>query len=265
MGEGGAADSELMREQFSRNTLFFGEEGQAGVRGAFVIVVGLGGVGSHAAHMLARSGVERLRLIDFDNVTLSSLNRHAVAIRADVGRPKVTACAEHFRAFAPRCRVEAVAQLFKAELADELLAGAPAYVVDAIDDVPTKADLLEACARLGLRAVSCLGAGAKADPTRILIGGLSDAMRDPLAAKLRYILRYRLKRKLGDEGEWEGESEAVCFVVGGFGGEWLAKCHALTGLPAHLTSCPLRNLCRPSQVPPYFLPIRPHACIPARL
>lgn len=71
---------------------FFGEESFATrVRPAFVVVVGLGGVGSHAAHMLARSGVGRLRVIDFDQVTLSSLNRHAVATLADVGLPKVSA------------------------------------------------------------------------------------------------------------------------------------------------------------------------------
>lgn len=67
---------------------FFGDEGFAKLQGSFVVVVGLGGVGSHAANMLVRSGVGAIRLIDFDQVTLSSLNRHAVATLADVGRPK---------------------------------------------------------------------------------------------------------------------------------------------------------------------------------
>ena len=80
-----------MEEQLSRNTLFFGQRGQGQLKDAFVVVVGLGGVGSHCAHMLARSGVGRLRLVDFDQVSLSSLNRHAVATHADVGRPKVGA------------------------------------------------------------------------------------------------------------------------------------------------------------------------------
>jgi hypothetical protein len=79
-------DDVLITEQLSRNTMFYGEENQQNVANAFVIVVGLGGVGSHAAHMLARSGVGKLRLVDFDQVTLSSLNRHAVATRDDVGR-----------------------------------------------------------------------------------------------------------------------------------------------------------------------------------
>ena len=73
---------------------FFKRDGQANIERAYVCVVGVGGVGSHAAHMLARAGVARLRLIDFDQVTLSSLNRHAVATREDVGRTKVAACAD---------------------------------------------------------------------------------------------------------------------------------------------------------------------------
>jgi len=79
---------EVLNEHFQRNIQFFGEEGQLKVAGSFVVVIGLGGVGSHAAHMLLRSGVGKLRLVDFDQVSLSSLNRHVNAKRSDVGTPK---------------------------------------------------------------------------------------------------------------------------------------------------------------------------------
>eukprot|EP00039_Didymoeca_costata_P011625 m.164228 g.164228 ORF g.164228 m.164228 type:complete len:167 (-) comp15231_c0_seq12:1080-1580(-) len=82
----------LMQEQLSRNTLFYGQEAQRKVEDAYVVVVGVGGVGSHAANILARSGVKQLKLIDFDQVTLSSLNRHALALRSDVGKSKVEVC-----------------------------------------------------------------------------------------------------------------------------------------------------------------------------
>jgi len=82
-------DETLIREQLARNYAFFGEEGMAKIRGGSVVIVGCGGVGSHAALMLARSGVSKIRLIDFDYVTLSSLNRHAAAVLSDVGIPKV--------------------------------------------------------------------------------------------------------------------------------------------------------------------------------
>jgi tRNA A37 threonylcarbamoyladenosine dehydratase len=182
-------------EQFSRNRLYFGEAGQARLQGAFVVVVGLGGVGSHAAHMLARAGVGRLRLIDFDNLTLSSLNRHAVGTRDDVGRPKVDVCRDHFHDVVPTCRIEALAEMFTAEAAEALLAGHPDYVIDAIDDINTKTDLVLACNTRGLRTISALGAGAKADPTRVVIGDMTDPVNDPLAAKLRSFVRNRLCSK----------------------------------------------------------------------
>lgn len=118
-----AAERELNAEQLSRIHAFFGEKGFKDIADAFVVVVGLGGVGSHAAHMLARSGVGKLRLIDFDNVTLSSLNRHAVATRADVGTAKVAAMKKHLREIVPQCEVEDVALMFEANSADELLSG----------------------------------------------------------------------------------------------------------------------------------------------
>ena len=114
---------ELMKEQLSRIEAFFGPENFEKIKDAFVIVVGLGGVGSHAAHMLARSGVGKLRLIDFDNVTLSSLNRHAVATRADVGRSKVEATKRHLLETVPGCEIEALPVMFDADGAKTLLAG----------------------------------------------------------------------------------------------------------------------------------------------
>lgn len=89
---------EILQEQFTRNVQFFGQAGQLSVAKSFVVVIGLGGVGSHAAHLLLRSGVGRLRLVDFDQVSLSSLNRHAVATRADVGLPKSACMERHFKA-----------------------------------------------------------------------------------------------------------------------------------------------------------------------
>ena len=83
-------NDEVVKEQLTRNRQFFGARGQSQLAASLVVVVGLGGVGSHCAAALLRSGVGRLRLVDFDQVSLSSLNRHAVAERKDVGIPKAT-------------------------------------------------------------------------------------------------------------------------------------------------------------------------------
>ncbi|TMW60888.1 hypothetical protein Poli38472_000930 [Pythium oligandrum] len=184
-------EQELQHEQLSRIRTFFGEDGYVHIKDAFVIVVGVGGVGSHAAHMLARSGVGRMRLIDFDNVTLSSLNRHAVATRADVGIPKVTAMKKHLMETVPQCQIEDLPVMFDAACADELLEGNPTYVLDCIDDVKTKCALLEAVTKKNLKVITAMGAGGKSDPTRLQIGTMPDAVRDPLATKMRYFLRKR--------------------------------------------------------------------------
>ncbi|GAB9465671.1 Ubiquitin-activating enzyme [Globisporangium polare] len=183
-----AMEDALLQEQLSRIHTFFGKEGFEKIRDAFVVVVGVGGVGSHAAHMLARSGVRKLRLVDFDNVTLSSLNRHAVATRADVGTPKVTTMKKHLLEIVPQCEIEDVAMMFEEAAADELLEGSPTYVLDCIDDVTTKLALLVAASNKNLKVITATGAGAKADPTRLQIGSMKDAVRDPLATKMRYFL-----------------------------------------------------------------------------
>lgn len=180
---------ELEAELFSRNFNFFGEEGFKVIRESLVLVVGLGGVGSHAAHMLARGGVKHLRVVDFDQVTLSSLNRHAVATWSDVGTSKAEALSRHLKSIVPGIKIDVRVQMFTAEVADEILSGSPSYVLDCIDDVGTKCQLLEACARKGLPVMSSMGAAQKVDPTRIRMGTLCDAVRDPLACKIRWRMK----------------------------------------------------------------------------
>jgi FlaA1/EpsC-like NDP-sugar epimerase len=120
-----AFTEQLIEEQLSKNTAFLGEEGTRKVRKSFVIVVGAGGVGSWAALMLMRSGVERIRIIDFDQVTLSSLNRHAVATLEDVGTPKVRCIKKHFQQIAPFVEVDDCIELLNADNVGDLLGGKP--------------------------------------------------------------------------------------------------------------------------------------------
>lgn len=180
---------ELLAEQFTRNTQFFGTEGQRQVADAFVIVVGLGGVGSHCAHMLLRSGVSRLRLVDFDQVSLSSLNRHAVATREDVGITKVDCLKTHFGRIYPEASLDCRTTMYEKSVEEELLGGAPDFVIDCIDNIDTKVDLLAACVRRSIPVLACGGAGAKCDPTRVRIVDLAESVVDPLARAVRHRLR----------------------------------------------------------------------------
>jgi len=166
-----------------------GEAGLARLRQACVAVVGLGGVGGHAAVALARSGVGRLRLIDCDKVTWSSLNRSAWAVAADVGRAKATSLREWIEALGAGTRIEAVEAFFHQDTADELLAGPPDFVLDAIDSLTPKVALLRACVERGIPVAGSMGASARTDPTQLRVGDIADTEVCPLARAVRTRLR----------------------------------------------------------------------------
>ncbi|CDK26914.1 unnamed protein product [Kuraishia capsulata CBS 1993] len=183
---------ELIREQLARNYVFLSEEGMEKVRQQFVVVVGAGGVGSNCVTALVRSGVSKIRIIDFDQVTLSSLNRHAVARVGDVGVSKVECLKSHLLEIAPWVEVEAINELWTIEQAERLLVeGNPTYIVDCIDNIDTKVDLLAFCHDRKLRVISSMGAACKSDPSRINIGDISTTDEDSLARSVRRRLKKR--------------------------------------------------------------------------
>lgn len=187
---------DIVSEHLTRNIQFFGLDSQQKVTTSYVVVIGLGGVGSHAASMLLRSGVGRLLLVDFDQVSLSSLNRHAVATREDVGTSKAQCLKKHFSSIFPESHVTAKVLLYDASSEEEILSGNPDFVLDCIDNIDTKVSLLAACVRRGVRVLSATGAGARADPTRIRVADLRESTNDPLSRAVRH----RLRRDHGIEG-----------------------------------------------------------------
>lgn len=206
---------EIRSEMLSRNSLYFsssnsGNGGMDRITNASILIVGLGGVGSHTAHMLARAGVKYLRLVDFDQVTLSSLNRHAVATLQDVGLSKATVLCNHLRQICPdteRLILDPVVKMYTGDKEkDGSMLDPPAgvkewdVIIDAIDDVPTKANLIAHCAKRNIRVISCMGAGGKADPTRVHISDLRSASRDPLATAVRQKLRLLGKKEAKQAG-----------------------------------------------------------------
>lgn len=185
---------ELILEQLARNYAFLSPEGMSKVRDQRIVVVGAGGVGSWVATMLARSGVGALRIVDFDQVSLSSLNRHAVATISDVGSPKVECLKTHLKQIAPWIHVEGRNQLWNLKSAEALIFGGdfrPTYVVDCIDNIDTKVDLLAFCHEKGLKVISSGGAACKSDPSRINISDISKTEEDPLSRSVRVRLKKR--------------------------------------------------------------------------
>ena len=167
------------------------EDGVRHLRSKHVVICGMGGVGSWAAEALARSAIGRLTLIDFDDVSITTLNRQLPGLDATVGRPKVDVVGERLRAIDPSLVIEAKKTKLEPHNFAEVISGAPDFLVDAIDQLGNKCALLAWCAQSGIPVVSSMGAGGRLDPTKIRTSDLALTDLDPLARMVRVYLRTR--------------------------------------------------------------------------
>ncbi|HEX2972472.1 MAG TPA: tRNA threonylcarbamoyladenosine dehydratase [Tepidisphaeraceae bacterium] len=177
--------------RFARIERMIGSAGLRRLMGAHVVVVGLGAVGSYATEGLARAGVGHLRLVDFDEIRLSNINRQLYALDSTVGRRKVEVAKERVKQINPACEVEALGCFVHAETMETVLAGRVDLIIDAIDSLSPKVELLAAVRKRQLPIVSSMGAALRTDPTSVRVGPLSEVHHCPLAAKIRKRLRKR--------------------------------------------------------------------------
>ena len=167
----------------------YGRDALPRLAAAHVCVVGIGGVGSWAAEALARSGVGTLTLIDLDDVCVTNTNRQVHALAGNYERPKVQAMAERIAAINPACTVHAVEAFVSRENLRELVTAGMDFVIDAIDVAGTKAALIYHCKREKIPVITTGAAGGQVDPTQVRVVDLNRTENDPLAAKVRSILR----------------------------------------------------------------------------
>lgn len=191
MSVSASEDRYVLHRRFDRLGRLVGDEGMERLFASHVMVIGLGGVGSHAAEMLARSGVGRLTLVDFDLVCITNVNRQVQALQGAIGKPKAALTAERCQRINPQARVEAHHAFYDEKTADPLLALAPDVVVDAIDSLTAKAHLIASCRERGLRLITSTGSGGRMDPTQVRVADLADVQGDALARELRKLLRKR--------------------------------------------------------------------------
>ncbi|SMC19244.1 tRNA A37 threonylcarbamoyladenosine dehydratase [Andreprevotia lacus DSM 23236] len=168
-------------------------------RAAHVCVIGVGGVGSWSAEALARSGVGKITLIDLDDVCVSNTNRQLPAMLGNYGRMKVAVLKARILAINPDCEVHAVEDFVVAENLDDYLGRGFDYVIDAIDSVKTKAAIIAWCKRHKVKLITTGGAGGQTDPTQIRIDDLTRTIQDPLASKVRALLRREYGFPKGDK------------------------------------------------------------------
>lgn len=156
----------------------------------------MGGVGSYVVEALARSGVGALDIVDNDKVAVSNINRQIIALHSTVGHDKVDVARERIMDINPECKVEVHKCFYLPETASEFDFSAYDYVIDAIDTVTAKIDIIMKCTELGTHVISSMGTGNKLDPTKLVVTDIYKTEVDPLAKVMRRELKKRGVKKL---------------------------------------------------------------------
>ena len=180
-----------MSDQFIRTRMLIGDDPIQRLQKAKIAVFGVGGVGGFCVEALARSGVGALDLYDDDTVSESNLNRQIAALHSTIGRPKAEVLAERVRDINPSCRVRAIRMFYLPENADTVEFTQYDYVIDCIDTVTAKLDLIQRCTALNVPIISAMGSGNKLDPTAFVVTDLAKTEGCPLARVMRKELRKR--------------------------------------------------------------------------
>jgi tRNA threonylcarbamoyladenosine dehydratase len=175
--------------RFIRTERLLGPEALERLRCATVAVVGMGAVGSYAVEGLTRSGVGALRLVDFDAVRSSNINRQLYALDSTVGRPKVEVARERVRDINPECAVDVRSTFVDWESAPGILDPAPDVLIDAIDSVGPKVALLATAVARGVATIAVMGAALRRDPSAIRVDDIAQTQGCPLARLIRRRLR----------------------------------------------------------------------------
>lgn len=185
-----------MLNQFSRTQLLFGAEGMERLYQARVAVFGIGGVGGYTVEALARSGIGTLDLIDDDRVCLTNLNRQIFATRKTVGNYKVDVARERILEINPNAVVHTYKTFYAPQTAEQFDFSQYDYVVDAIDTVTGKLELVEQAQKAGVPIISSMGAGNKMDPAAFEVADIYETSVCPLARIMRRELKKRGVKKL---------------------------------------------------------------------
>ena len=180
-----------MSDQFIRTRLLVGDEPLERLKNAKVAVFGVGGVGGYAVEALARSGVGTLHLYDDDTVSESNLNRQIAALHSTLGQPKAEVMARRVRDINPDCQAEVFRMFYLPQNADEVDLSQYDYVVDCIDTVTAKLELVTRCNALQVKIISAMGTGNKFDPSAFVVTDISKTHGCPLARTMRKELRKR--------------------------------------------------------------------------
>ena len=184
-------------QTFARFSMMVGEDGIEKLRNARVIVFGVGGVGSYTVEALARSGVGHIAMVDFDEISESNINRQLHSLRSTIGKPKIDVMKDRILDINPDCKVELVKRLVYDDV-DEILENSKNdslnnnkydFVVDAIDVIRSKVNLIEYCVKNKINIISSMGFGNKMYPEMVEIAKIKNTSVCPMARAVRSILK----------------------------------------------------------------------------
>ena len=178
-----------MQNQFSRTQLLLGREAMERLAQSRVAIFGIGGVGGYACEVLARSGVGALDIIDDDRVCMTNINRQVYALLSTIGKYKVDVAEARIHDINRHCQVMKYQQFYLPENADTIDLSQFDYVLDCIDTVSAKLELIRRCHELGVPILSCMGAANKLDATAFRVSDITKTEMDPLAKVIRKKLR----------------------------------------------------------------------------
>ncbi len=174
-----------MQDQYARTRLLLGDEGIARLRSARVLIFGLGGVGGYAAEALARSGIGHIDLVDHDTVSLTNLNRQILALHSNIGQYKVDVAAARIKDIDPDIHVRSFRVFYLPETADQFDFSQYNYIIDAIDTVTGKLQIISRAKECGVPVISCMGTGNKLDASGFRVADISKTDGCPLARIMR--------------------------------------------------------------------------------
>ncbi|GFI71155.1 tRNA threonylcarbamoyladenosine dehydratase [Clostridiales bacterium] len=178
-----------MNKSFSRTIGLFGESGMQKLKHSSVIIFGVGGVGSYAAEAIARAGIGRITVVDNDVVDVTNINRQLIALNSTVGLDKVSVSKSRIEDINPLCRVTAIKEFYDENSSIDLTEFD--YILDCIDSVPSKLQLVEIAVKNNIKIISAMGTGNKLEPDKLRITDISKTSYCPLAKKMRVELRKR--------------------------------------------------------------------------
>ncbi|WP_338410750.1 tRNA threonylcarbamoyladenosine dehydratase [uncultured Flavobacterium sp.] len=178
-----------MAQWQERAELLFKEEGINRLKNANILVVGLGGVGSFAAEFLVRAGIGKMTIVDGDTVDVTNINRQLPALHSTIGQSKVEIVALRLLDINPALKLTKVNEFLSPERATEIVTTAFDYVLDCIDSVTPKLNLIISAKRKKVKIVSCMGAGGKYDSSKVMVRDISSTKDCPLAKNIRKRLK----------------------------------------------------------------------------